>query len=107
MKFGKTIETSAKELPDEWQPYLIQYKLLKKSIKQIVQELDATFKRLNIAPLVDPDEPSQADHAHADTATSGTSPGVITDNDKQQLGASHPAGAEYAGVPEEVAYNIE
>ncbi|KAJ2617805.1 hypothetical protein H4S08_000185 [Coemansia sp. RSA 1365] len=107
MKFGKTIETNAKELPDEWQPYLIQYKLLKKSIKQIVQELDATFKRLNIAPLVDPDVPLQADHAHADTETSGIEPGAIAGNGKEQLGTSRSAVAEYAGVPEEVAYNIE
>ncbi|KAJ2083518.1 hypothetical protein H4R24_000791 [Coemansia sp. RSA 988] len=107
MKFAKTIETNAKELPDEWQPYLIQYKLLKKSIKQIVQELDATFKRLNIAPLADLDESLRVDHVHAATATSSTSPGGIADNDNQQLGTNNSAVAEYAGVAEEVAYNIE
>ncbi|PIA14476.1 hypothetical protein COEREDRAFT_82746 [Coemansia reversa NRRL 1564] len=107
MKFGKTIETNAKELPDEWQPYLIQYKLLKKSIKQIVQELDATFKRLNIAPLADPDASLQADHTHADTVTSDIEPSAIAGNDKEQLGASKSAAGEYAGVLEEVAYNIE
>ncbi|ORX73729.1 hypothetical protein DL89DRAFT_263747 [Linderina pennispora] len=48
MKFGKTIETSAKELPEDWQPYIIQYKLLKKNIKRIVNELDDTFRLLNL-----------------------------------------------------------
>ncbi|KAJ2776881.1 hypothetical protein H4R18_005448 [Coemansia javaensis] len=56
MKFGKAIETSARELPEEWQPYVIQYKLLKKNIKQIVCELESTFQRLNIALPADPDE---------------------------------------------------
>ncbi|KAJ2704757.1 hypothetical protein FB645_003038 [Coemansia sp. IMI 203386] len=58
MKFGKTIETSAKELPEDWQPYIIQYKQLKKSIKQIVRELDNTFKTLNLSSPAESGEPS-------------------------------------------------
>ncbi|KAJ2721710.1 hypothetical protein GGI07_003766 [Coemansia sp. Benny D115] len=50
MKFGKTIESSAKELPQDWQPYIIQYKLLKKNIKRIVEELDDTFRTLSLPP---------------------------------------------------------
>ncbi|KAJ1648409.1 hypothetical protein LPJ64_000358 [Coemansia asiatica] len=60
MKFGKTIETSAKELPEDWQPYIIQYKQLKKSIKQIVRELDNTFRTLNLSPPVESGETQEA-----------------------------------------------
>ncbi|KAJ2356355.1 hypothetical protein IWW50_001155 [Coemansia erecta] len=102
MKFGKTIETNAKELPEEWQPYLIQYKLLKKNIKKIVQELDNTFKRLNIAPPTDLGD--AADDAEPDNAPQ--------DAGMETAGASKSSSAaaeaiEFAGVPEEIAYNIE
>ncbi|KAJ1975835.1 hypothetical protein H4R35_002965 [Dimargaris xerosporica] len=43
MKFNKTLGAQATELPVNWRQYLIQYKLLKKHIKAIVQELDETF----------------------------------------------------------------
>ncbi|KAJ1678346.1 hypothetical protein EV182_004239, partial [Spiromyces aspiralis] len=48
MKFGKTIESAAQELPQDWRPYLVQYKTLKKSIKNIVRELDDVLQTLNI-----------------------------------------------------------
>ncbi|KAG0365723.1 SPX domain-containing protein [Gamsiella multidivaricata] len=40
MKFGKALETNAETMPEEWRPYLIQYKSLKKKINAIVKELD-------------------------------------------------------------------
>ncbi|KAI1319374.1 hypothetical protein EDD11_004240 [Mortierella claussenii] len=40
MKFGKALETNAVTLPEEWRPYVIQYKALKKKINAIVKELD-------------------------------------------------------------------
>ncbi|KAG0168312.1 hypothetical protein DFQ29_010210 [Apophysomyces sp. BC1021] len=39
MKFAKQIETAATDLPMDWRPHLIQYKLLKKSIHLVVDEL--------------------------------------------------------------------
>ncbi|KAJ1972373.1 hypothetical protein H4R34_005430, partial [Dimargaris verticillata] len=43
MKFNKTLDAQATELPVNWRQYLIQYKLLKKHIKAIVRELDETL----------------------------------------------------------------
>ncbi|KAF9581885.1 hypothetical protein BGW38_000939, partial [Lunasporangiospora selenospora] len=40
MKFGKSLETNAEAMPEEWRPYVIHYKALKKKINAIVQELD-------------------------------------------------------------------
>ncbi|KAG0375580.1 hypothetical protein BGX24_008923 [Mortierella sp. AD032] len=40
MKFGKALETNAEAMPENWRPYLIQYKALKKKINAIVKELD-------------------------------------------------------------------
>ncbi|KAF9436314.1 hypothetical protein BGZ76_004313 [Entomortierella beljakovae] len=40
MKFGKVLETNAESLPEDWRPYVIQYKSLKKKISAIVKELD-------------------------------------------------------------------
>ncbi|KAF9133960.1 hypothetical protein BGX30_012095 [Mortierella sp. GBA39] len=40
MKFGKALETNAEAIPEDWRPYLIQYKALKKKINAIVKELD-------------------------------------------------------------------
>ncbi|KAI8578981.1 hypothetical protein K450DRAFT_244419 [Umbelopsis ramanniana AG] len=40
MKFAKTLETTATELPVEWRPYFINYKLLKKCINKIVAEIE-------------------------------------------------------------------
>ncbi|KAJ2126386.1 hypothetical protein IW147_000134 [Coemansia sp. RSA 720] len=101
MKFGKTIETNAKELPEEWQPYLIQYKLLKKNIKNIVQELDNTFKNLNIAP------PTFLGDS-ADDASDSTHVYVGTDaHSVAESSSAAQAPMEFVGVPEEIAYNIE
>lgn len=41
MKFAKQIETAAFELPEEWRPHLIHYKLLKKAIRLVVDELQS------------------------------------------------------------------
>jgi len=41
MKFAKTLETTATELPVEWRPYVINYKLLKKCINRIVAEMES------------------------------------------------------------------
>ncbi|KAF9942903.1 hypothetical protein BGZ67_009361 [Mortierella alpina] len=40
MKFGKALETNAEAMPEEWRPYVIHYKALKKKINAIVKELD-------------------------------------------------------------------
>ncbi|KAI9301084.1 SPX domain-containing protein [Cunninghamella echinulata] len=42
MKFAKQIETEATELPQDWRPYLIQYRSLKKSLHYVVEELEAS-----------------------------------------------------------------
>lgn len=41
MKFAKTFESTAKTVPNEWKPFLIHYKELKRIINQIVQELES------------------------------------------------------------------
>ncbi|KAJ2702395.1 hypothetical protein H4218_000875 [Coemansia sp. IMI 209128] len=97
MKFGETIETSAKELPEEWQPYLIQYNSLKKNIKGIVEELQDTFRTLNLPlPLGEADSGEQGEH------------GVSSNNGSADaykgLGTTTAAGTQ---LPEVVAYNIE
>ncbi|KAJ2397721.1 hypothetical protein GGI23_003432 [Coemansia sp. RSA 2559] len=106
MKFGKTIETSAKELPEEWQPYIIQYKLLKKNIKQIVEELDNTFRTLN---LTLPDGPSEG--SVDDTTTRKTTETQFTaslDAEKDDNVDSDVAALKVANVsPEGIEYNIE
>ncbi|KAJ1864038.1 hypothetical protein LPJ78_003646 [Coemansia sp. RSA 989] len=97
MKFGKTIETNAKELPEEWQPYLIQYKQLKKNIKQIVQERDNAFRRLNITPPV---TSSQAEDAEAHDQ--------IDPPERSSTAAEEAQSPKLAGeVPEEIDYSIE
>ncbi|KAJ2383374.1 hypothetical protein H4S02_005332 [Coemansia sp. RSA 2611] len=106
MKFGKTIETNAKELPEEWQPYLIQYKLLKKSIKKIVQELDNTFKSLNIVPPTYPDDAASAENDGPDDARASTDSDPPEDANTSSPAIKDAAPAE-AGMPEEIAYNIE
>ncbi|KAF9182262.1 hypothetical protein BGZ51_004847 [Haplosporangium sp. Z 767] len=40
MKFGKVLETNSEAMPEEWRPYVIRYKSLKKKINAIVRELD-------------------------------------------------------------------
>ncbi|KAG0006051.1 hypothetical protein BGZ80_010760 [Entomortierella chlamydospora] len=40
MKFGKALETNAEAMPEDWRPYVIHYKALKKRINAIVKELD-------------------------------------------------------------------
>ncbi|KAF9112379.1 hypothetical protein BGX27_003455 [Mortierella sp. AM989] len=40
MKFGKVLETNAETMPEDWRPYVIHYKSLKKRIGAIVKELD-------------------------------------------------------------------
>ncbi|KAF8957028.1 hypothetical protein BGZ46_002273 [Entomortierella lignicola] len=40
MKFGKALETNAESMPEDWRPYVIHYKALKKRISTIVKELD-------------------------------------------------------------------
>ncbi|KAJ2456020.1 hypothetical protein EV183_000363 [Coemansia sp. RSA 2336] len=97
MKFGKTIETNAKELPEEWQPYLIQYKQLKKNIKQIVQERDNAFRQLNITPPVTLNQ----EDAGAPSEQAGPQERSSTDTEEVQ-------SPELAGeVPEEIDYSIE
>ncbi|KAJ1907930.1 hypothetical protein LPJ81_000424 [Coemansia sp. IMI 209127] len=106
MKFGKTIETSAKELPEEWQPYIIQYKLLKKNIKQIVEELDNTFRTLN---LTLPDGPSE--DIVDDIATRKTTDAQSTaslDAERDDNVDPDEAALKVAKVfPEGIEYNIE
>ncbi|OBZ85683.1 Transcriptional regulator of yeast-form-adherence 3 [Choanephora cucurbitarum] len=41
MKFGKQMESAALDLPENWRPHLIHYKSLKKSIRLVVDELEA------------------------------------------------------------------
>ncbi|KAJ1731449.1 hypothetical protein LPJ61_002534, partial [Coemansia biformis] len=104
MKFGKTIETSTKELPEEWRPYVIQYKQLKKSIKQIVQELDNTFKRLNIAlPAADLEDARGAAEA-ASASTESRNDAALEDTAAAADGAGPAARA---GTPETIVYCIE
>jgi E3 ubiquitin-protein ligase BAH len=49
MKFAKTLENTATELPVEWRPYVINYKSLKKCINRIVAEIEfrGLIKQLN------------------------------------------------------------
>ncbi|KAJ1878084.1 hypothetical protein LPJ66_011962, partial [Kickxella alabastrina] len=108
MKFGKTIETSAKELPKDWQPYIIQYKQLKKSIKQIVYELDNTFRTLNLPPLTVSGEPSANDGSIIDNGTADNSKADFAADGSISSDAvleAMPVGC--VGVPEEIVYNIE
>ncbi|KAJ2033146.1 hypothetical protein IW146_010619, partial [Coemansia sp. RSA 922] len=98
MKFGKTIETSAKELPEEWQPYLIQYNSLKKNIKGIVEELEDTFRTLNLPlPLGETDSGEQS--IYDDNHDSRSVDTCCTDSE-----TTTAAGVQF---PEVVAYNIE
>ncbi|KAI9310162.1 SPX domain-containing protein [Dichotomocladium elegans] len=39
MKFAKQIEHASLDLPEDWRPHLIHYKMLKKSIRPVVDEL--------------------------------------------------------------------
>ncbi|KAJ2161287.1 hypothetical protein GGF46_001629, partial [Coemansia sp. RSA 552] len=87
MKFGKTIESSAKELPEEWQPYLIQYKLLKKNIKTIVQELDSTLRTLNISPSACLDEAADTNPENSEAGLLG---GMDYTIEKDSDGLVHP-----------------
>ncbi|KAJ1722645.1 hypothetical protein LPJ53_002949 [Coemansia erecta] len=130
MKFGKTIETSAKELPEDWQPYIIQYKLLKKSIKQIVRELDSTFKTLNLpspaesgesaatTAVVDPEAASLSETLSdtgnpAERAPSLAESPISDSSPKPRAGLDSMSALESSlpdtivSVPEEIAYNIE
>ncbi|KAJ2851704.1 hypothetical protein IWW36_000849 [Coemansia brasiliensis] len=98
MKFGKTIETNAKELPEEWQPYLIQYKQLKKNIKQIVQERDNAFKRLNITP------PASSNRTE-DTESQSKQ---IDTNERSNMDTGELQSPKLTGgVSEEIDYSIE
>ncbi|KAJ2786938.1 hypothetical protein GGI15_001099 [Coemansia interrupta] len=119
MKFGKTIETSAKELPEDWQPYIIQYKLLKKSIKQIVRELDSTFKTLNLpSPAVLDPEVISLDETLSDIGNTDDMPSSLADS-TSDYGSKPKSGLDsmsvlesslpdkVVSVPEEIAYNIE
>ncbi|KAJ2374595.1 hypothetical protein GGI05_007263, partial [Coemansia sp. RSA 2603] len=110
MKFGKTIETSAKELPEDWQQYIIQYKLLKKSIKHIVRELDTTFKTLNLPSPADSAESTETAASTEQVSEAATSnhsmPQPMTDtNSKSPLESALPDAI--VSVPDEIAYNIE
>ncbi|KAI8324800.1 hypothetical protein GQ54DRAFT_270662, partial [Martensiomyces pterosporus] len=114
MKFGKTIETSAKELPEDWQPYIIQYKLLKKNIKGIVKELDDTFKTLNLLPpttLNDAgDAISVSDQSCGRSIISevGEHGGVVDIPDSASVvSVTSPTLSAYVGSPEEIEYHIE
>ncbi|KAG0237044.1 hypothetical protein BGW42_001937 [Actinomortierella wolfii] len=40
MKFAKVLQSNADQMPEEWRPYLIHYKALKKRINAIVEELE-------------------------------------------------------------------
>ncbi|KAJ2004582.1 hypothetical protein GGI02_001779 [Coemansia sp. RSA 2322] len=94
MKFGQTIESSAKELPEEWQPYIIQYNLLKKNIKSIVEELDSTFRSLNLHANEPDNEPAHAVLDNGCFADTGT-------------GMENTAGAVAVQKPKVVDYHIE
>ncbi|KAJ2557223.1 hypothetical protein EV175_001480 [Coemansia sp. RSA 1933] len=101
MKFGKTIETSAKELPEEWQPYIIQYKLLKKNIKQIVEELDSTFRTLNLSLPDNTGDDSENDAIDVQTTHSfETESGGSVDSERAAL-------KDAKVIPEGIEYNIE
>ncbi|CAJ0766544.1 15864_t:CDS:2, partial [Entrophospora sp. SA101] len=41
MKFGKTLEKNIQDFPKDWKPVIIQYKYLKKFIKNIFDELNS------------------------------------------------------------------
>lgn len=41
MKFAKQIESASEELPSDWRPHLLHYKSLKKSLRFVVDELQA------------------------------------------------------------------
>lgn len=121
MKFGKTIETDAKGLPEEWQPYIIQYKLLKKNIKTIVEELGSTFRTLNLSPppaTIDPstkEEESKGDDDSAiketETAVQPDNTSIISEDDATTCDISLPTTSMDSGPqdkqPEEIIYNIE
>ncbi|KAJ1997851.1 hypothetical protein GGI06_006388, partial [Coemansia sp. S85] len=88
---------NAKELPEEWQPYLIQYNSLKKNIKGIVEELQDTFRTLNLPlPLGEADSGEQGEH--------GVSSNDGSADAYKGLGTTTAAGTQ---LPEVVAYNIE
>ncbi|KAJ1957137.1 hypothetical protein GGI12_005108 [Dipsacomyces acuminosporus] len=110
MKFAKTIETSARELPEDWQPYIIQYKQLKKNIKGIVDELDNTFKTLNLLPPTLASDPAdtgaigsgQGDYKPLAASESDALPGSAS-----STSAASPALSTYVSSPGEIVYHIE
>ncbi|KAJ2738245.1 hypothetical protein GGI20_006303, partial [Coemansia sp. BCRC 34301] len=99
MKFGETIETSARELPAEWQPYLIQYNELKKNIKNIVEELDDTFRTLNWPSPAPPGDTAAVASGEQGVCSIDRSTDILADAVTRAV-ASVPS-------PEVVAYNIE
>lgn len=56
MKFAKQIETEATELPQDWRPYLIQYRSLKKSLHYVVEELEARGLSSQLLNSTTPDQ---------------------------------------------------
>jgi hypothetical protein len=50
MKFAKSLENTATELPIEWRPYLLKYKPLKKCINRIVTEMETRGLTVQIRP---------------------------------------------------------
>jgi len=50
MKFAKTLENTATELPEEWRPYLLKYKPLKKCINRIVAEMESKGLAAQVGP---------------------------------------------------------
>ncbi|KAJ1941402.1 hypothetical protein FBU59_003509, partial [Linderina macrospora] len=103
MKFGKTIETSAKELPEDWQPYIIQYKLLKKNIKRIVNELDDTFRLLNLNALAISEDAILLDSESVRSGAASVMTQETTDHVDDALSGSAPA-SDAAG---KIEYLIE
>ncbi|KAG2213903.1 hypothetical protein INT47_001172 [Mucor saturninus] len=62
MKFGKQMETAANDLPENWRPYLIHYKTLKKSIRLVVDELESRGLSTEWINTLDTDQAMRLDY---------------------------------------------
>ncbi|KAI8376976.1 SPX domain-containing protein [Blakeslea trispora] len=62
MKFGKQMESAALDLPENWRPHLIRYKSLKKSIRLVVDELEARGLSSSRISTLDTEEAMRMDY---------------------------------------------
>ncbi|KAI8977416.1 SPX domain-containing protein [Mycotypha africana] len=90
MKFGKQMETASFDLPENWRPHLIHYKILKKSIRLIVDELEQRGLSSEWLNTLDTEEAMRLDYIfdgdakdpHPYIRITIEDPAVITTDDK-------------------------